>query len=162
MNWDYLAGFIDGEGTITFGRAKQRKNRRTVLLPMLIIYQKDLTPLVAIRDFLRLGMTRGAVNNAHRFEIRGAKLLPILTELSPRLLVKRRQADALIEFITCRSTKRNLTYDEHCLGLDAQMREWNRRGAAGMYNSWEGLTEEEMLERLLARRNAKLKRLIDE
>lgn len=137
MNWDYLAGFIDGEGTITFWRYRSAKGT-PCLLPYLIVYQKDPAPLRAIRDFLGVGIYRenGPIN---RYELRGKALLPVLRELSPRLLVKQRQADALIEFIECRIKLAGKPYDDHCLALDPQMRDWNRRGDSGAHNSWKHL-----------------------
>ena len=139
MNWDYLAGFIDGEGTITFWRYRSPKGT-SCLLPYLIVYQKDPAPLRAIRDFLGVGNLRenGPIN---RYELRGRALLPVLRELSPRLLVKQRQANALIEFIECRTRLAGKPYDDHCLALDPQMREWNRRGNSGAHNSWQPLEE---------------------
>jgi len=113
VNWDYAAGFIDGEGTLTFTRYGQSE------FPLLIIYQKDTEVLRQLADFFAVPVRYRSINGQvhNRLEISGAKrLLPILTELQHRLIVKREHCRLMLEFINCRLArgKYRATYDDHC------------------------------------------------
>jgi len=46
MNWDYIAGFFDGEGCITYGRSKRYR---------IMISQTHKEVLESIRDFVGVG-----------------------------------------------------------------------------------------------------------
>ncbi len=48
MNWDYIAGFFDGEGSLSFTRKRHGRLGRAFYLS---IAQKDITPLLAIQKF---------------------------------------------------------------------------------------------------------------
>jgi len=49
MNWDYIAGFFDGEGWVTLYREKKNKWGKAVKIG---IAQKDINPLIEIKKFL--------------------------------------------------------------------------------------------------------------
>lgn len=118
MNFDYLAGFIDGEGTLTFMR--QTIRGRPNLLPVLIVTQKEPDILYAIQDFLGDGK---AMPTKYRYELRGRKRLkPVLLELEPRLIIKREHCRVLLDFMGCRERSAHQSgYDEHCFNLDRQL-----------------------------------------
>lgn len=136
MNWDYLAGFIDGEGTLTFERYRSRTGAAGAMA-LLIVFQKKPEVLQEIATFLNDSTVRvrTAVNNSHRLEMRGMRLLPVLKELEPRLIIKKKQAQLLIEFIECRQKlKRRAKFDDHCKNIDAEIRKLNERGNSGKHN----------------------------
>jgi len=130
MNWDYLAGFVDGEGTITFARGQTRAGNYK-LQPRLLIGQKIKTPLVYIQDFLGVGHLLRQPGGLWVYQLDGLrKMLPVLKELQPRLLVKPEQCIVAIDYINCRLKElgRGTKLDDHCLDLDVQMRNLNKRG----------------------------------
>jgi hypothetical protein len=125
--WGYAAGFVDADGAITFDRWRQRaQSEQKLLVPMLIVTQTLDAPLVALRDLFGVGVLHGG-----RLELRGARRCePVLRRLLAELIVKRRNAEIVLEFIECRRNgSRRALYDQHCLDLDAEMRTLRRKGA---------------------------------
>jgi len=47
MNWSYIGGFFDGEGTISVPMGYEKLKR-----PVVIIYQSEKAPLLAIQQFM--------------------------------------------------------------------------------------------------------------
>lgn len=123
MSWEYIAGFIDGEGTLTFSPYKCG-GLVTAWLPQLIAFQKRGEVLFVIRDFIGTGSVRTTSNDQNKLEINGRKrLTPIIRSLAPLLIVKRRNAEILLNFFECRERTggRNRPYDEHCMNLIREM-----------------------------------------
>lgn len=116
-----MAGFIDGDGCITFDRWSQRG--RLLLTPMLIVFQKHPEAIHDIRELVGEGIVR-RTGTGHRYDLRGSKTRPALEHLQPRLHVKGREAEILLEFLDCRKTRG--PYDAHCLLLNEEMKELHR------------------------------------
>lgn len=144
VNWDYVAGFIDGEGTLTFNRYVSRHGSK-LYFPLILAVQKDPEPLRMIADFLSDWKVKSLIrwiqtaegSGSYRLEVRGKDACHVvLRSLDHRLIVKWQQARVLSEFIDCRRANPNTEYDAHCRALDAEMRELNRRGGSGVHNSW--------------------------
>jgi len=137
MNWDYLAGFVDGEGSLSLNRgaAKRTGDRPRALCfrPCLGITNNNRQVLELIQCFLRDGAIyrceRSSVNArvGWRFVIMGNRLLPVLRELEPRLHIKQRQAELLIAFIERRKQLRTRRLTETDYEFVRQCRALNNR-----------------------------------
>lgn len=100
----YLAGIVDGEGSIGIARHRVTKHNRTYFRPHLTISNtnEDLLEWLQARHF------RGnlVMNTKHRpyFKIAwgGFSVAEVLKALLPYLVIKRRHAELLIEFCKLR------------------------------------------------------------
>lgn len=120
MDWEYIAGFIDGEGTLTFDAWLQHKPKRLYLAPMLIVHQGEPEVLVAMQQVFGEGChLRQATDKSWRLELRGiTRLQPVLQKLAPKLIVKREAALALLEFMELRGEATHKEpYSERCIEL---------------------------------------------
>lgn len=113
MNWDYIAGFFDGEGTIYFRVAKtKRKGFGYDITPNFRISQKDKNILEEIQKFMAFGYVGGTrchngftneiqwSQRAHALNVQGAQNLEYLCDiLSDRVITKKKQIDYLKEYL---------------------------------------------------------------
>ena len=104
MNWNYIAGFFDGEGSVTL--YKENKNRwgRAVKIN---IEQKDTKSLKAIKKFLlekglnKVGLysrktrTTSCIQIQNKFDI-----ALFLENIIPRVIVKKKKCEKCLKFIT--------------------------------------------------------------
>ena len=104
LSWEYVAGFVDGEGSITLQMQKNASGRHC--RPILRIGNTNAHVLQLIRDFLGCGCINTMRRESKRWKpswvltIAGRKkLLPILISLRPYLVVKVAQADEVIAFM---------------------------------------------------------------
>lgn len=85
MNWDWLAGFIDGDGW--FGKEKHSG----ILYAYLYISQKDKSLLEEIRDFLGSGCITKTNNECWRLRVYNSDFLKkIIHNLEGKLHKKKR------------------------------------------------------------------------
>ena len=136
MNWDYLAGFVDGEGSI--GITSMRKGQQFV--PFLSIGNTNQQILKDIRDFLAIGYVTNGYNSKrnaktiYHYKLEGRSLLPVLLSLTPLLVVKKQQAVLVTKWIaqriaTPRSKRRGngrYTDEDHAIRFAVQA--LNKRG----------------------------------
>lgn len=130
MDWSYVAGFIDGEGTITFARTKSRAGN-PMLKPRLLIGQKLSEVLYLIQEKVGDGHIMQSGKGLYIFQHDGVRKLPLmLEELLPYLIIKKRQAEILLDYCKCRTKVlgAGIGLDQHCLDLDMEMRRLNQRG----------------------------------
>jgi len=102
-NWAYLAGLIDGEGTITVVKEVKGTAR-----PTLVIVNTNKEVLQWVKDNLNQG---NLYNKGHEKEgwkdrwawsSRGKHIKPILENILPFLKIKHQQAKLVLEFIELR------------------------------------------------------------
>ena len=100
----YIAGFFDGEGTFCF-----RKAQATRPVPAVCAVQKDVAVLLEIKDFLMraFGIDVGVyyIKSNRCWSLAANKrkdVLLLCSVLYPYLIVKKKQAAGLIEFINLR------------------------------------------------------------
>lgn len=80
--WAWLAGFVDGDGTIVFERIKQTPNVRIALS----IAQKDRRPLDWIREKLGTGSVfHSSPNDVHHIRFGPSASRRIITKMQPYL-----------------------------------------------------------------------------
>lgn len=137
MDWDYIAGFIDGEGTLTFDAWLQHKPKRLYVTPMLIVHQGHPEVLERMQKAFGEGChLRKATDKSWRLEVRGiTRLLPVLRKLESKLIVKREAALALLEFMEIRGEAAHKEpYSDRCIELlyvvDRLQRKGRRRDFA--------------------------------
>lgn len=89
----YLAGIIDGEGTIGLRTQKQKgKNRRISLTPYISIANNRKDLFVWVKEKIsNITITEHSKNSGHwMVQITGRRIKPLLEGLLPHLLVKKR------------------------------------------------------------------------
>jgi len=148
--WAYLAGLIDGEGSFVIQKtsvekiAKSSRSRTPKYLAYFCIGMVDKAPLDLIRDTIGCGKVyeERVPNRRSIWRIRFAgrlKLMPFIKELLPYLIVKKRQAEVLLDFCEKWITpdnaggKRKLVSDEELQRREEAyliMRKLNAVGAA--------------------------------
>jgi hypothetical protein len=111
----YMAGFVDGEGTIGIHRARRKENRFGYRLqPYLVISNTDVPVLEAIQQMCGNGrmLQQSNPQKPHHKMLYQIRFMPnqirhILPQLRPYLRVKAKQADYVIEFLKINTSGRN-------------------------------------------------------
>jgi hypothetical protein len=127
----YLAGIIDGEGTVTLTR--QRRNETPV--PTVSVANNNLELLKRIRRWLGGSIILKKKRKAHHNEsyawmIRHDKALRLLKDVQPYLIVKRPQAGLIIrkyKSVTHRAGRHTPELSEKKMRLVAEIRKLNKR-----------------------------------
>jgi intein/homing endonuclease len=110
MSWQYLAGFLDGEGTIVVRDELQASSDHIRRRYRVALYQNNSEVLLEIQEFLAkykitshlyvVNRKDARHNRGHVLEIRGAGLAyRLLLKIEPYLRVKEQEADQAIRFI---------------------------------------------------------------
>jgi hypothetical protein len=138
MNLDWIAGFFDGEGSVSLlvgGLRRKRKDFRYgfVITPKIAISQKDPTVLHQIKQFLGYGFVSG-----HDISIKkNSDVLRFLNDVGSRCSVKRPQVELLQKAMPhfVRSGKW-ISKKDMLILLDylAQLRELNKFRNVKMWN----------------------------
>ncbi len=116
--WAYLAGLIDGEGSFVIQKTEAQKipkscnSKSTKYLGYFCIGMVDKAPLDLIRDTIGYGKVyeERVPNRRSIWRIRFAgrlKLMPFIKELIPYLIVKKKQAELMLDFCEKWVTTRN-------------------------------------------------------
>lgn len=134
----YLAGFVDGEGCLTIGRARRKESRAGFSYEALM--NVSGTELEALRQIaVMCGNGKVQVQDKrssekhkplYRIVFSANQIRHLLPQIRPYLLVKHRQADIVLTFLSERQSGRNVTpaYWQRQEELRAQVRTLNRRG----------------------------------
>ena len=122
MNWDYIAGFFDGEGCIYKRKWKSGHNNYS-----LSITQNDIAPLVAIKDFLALSSITSTIldyKGHHRLMIHSQPgVLRMLSELKDKCIVKHQKIEDAITNLSSRELRQdNSSYGYLSVNKDARDR----------------------------------------
>jgi DNA-binding CsgD family transcriptional regulator len=137
----YIAGLLDGEGTVTINETKVRmgkkRERYLSLRPLIKIANTDREVLEWVAR--QVGGFRFATRNGREskhgkrlvYDIvlkKQKDILVFLEMLLPYLIIKRRQAELVVEFCRSRLAKPNhAPYDEGELEILAEVRRLNER-----------------------------------
>ena len=117
MNWEYLAGFVDGEGTLCITRYLQNGNLR--FAPIFSISNTNKEVSEQIRDFLTGAGARVvfcapgkrearyvkhygwsiARKPLYHVRVQGKEIRKVIDQISEGLVVKREQAQVMKEFL---------------------------------------------------------------
>ena len=142
MTWDYIAGYVDGDGSIGFSRRARGKNERTdrpaAYMPFLTIHGCHEGILLAIAEFIGAGFVRPHQRrgkpkrwrDAFYYRLGGSKnLRSVLRELAPRLIIKARQAEEVLAFLLRRKEEKNRPWKDVDYAAVDTLRQLNLRGA---------------------------------
>lgn len=134
----YVAGFVDGEGTITIGRQRRDENRAGFrYIPILIAANTDLAGLEAVRRMCgngRVSLCTPSKRQAHkhlfRLTMAANQIRRVLPQIRPFLVIKAKQADLLTEFLDLIVSGRNCSPEDwqRQEDLRAEIRSMNHRG----------------------------------
>lgn len=130
----YLAGLVDGEGTISLRTVRHPERRRKIVInPYVAIYNCVPEVLYWIHKTTELGHIRQRCPTKHQrkpvYEWITRSLVDcarISRTVLPYLIIKRRQAELLLEF--CENRALWTTYTDHELTIVDKMRALNKRG----------------------------------
>lgn len=143
ITWEWLAGFYDGEGCINL--THQRCKRETAFSPQLDLVNTHIESMELIVDFLAahdipVYVQRSENSKSYHREsnrrnkpkmtIRIARMANVkrfLELILPHLVLKRKQALLLLEFVSTRATKRTLTTARD-FEIHEELRRLNRKG----------------------------------
>jgi hypothetical protein len=134
----YLAGIIDGEGTITIGRQKQYK-RETYVFRTWIFVANTFKPLVELLKQRHGGnWALGGKPRTKRYKqgyvwhmLDRETIAPLLRSIMPYLVVKRRQAELVLRFIESRQLQpRGAAYTPEEFRIYETVRDMNRGSKA--------------------------------
>ena len=102
MDWSYVAGYFDGEGTV---RLNEVPSRPGYLLTGLSWANTHLESLEAIRDFISCGTIRPKARREHYrpgYELvvnRADDVLRVGEQMLPHLIIKRARLKEMLEFV---------------------------------------------------------------
>lgn len=134
----YLAGLMDGEGSISIIRPNRYDRETFRLQPQAMISGTD--PMLAeylqtTLDAKVLTRIRPMKNSRPTWQVGwyGFRCYPIVKLVEPHLLIKRDQAQIVIEFLESRINHDtyNQGYTEHEMALYERIRGLNRHGLSG-------------------------------
>lgn len=136
----YLAGFLDGEGYIAIMKRRERQVK-DMYIPYIVVantqkevlnlFQKQFGGKLYLKKFKNYKW-----KNCYRWDIRGSQVKKILECLLPYLVLKRKQAESLLKYIT---KSYGVYFRKGCKGMPIQfhkdrikiyekMRQLNRKG----------------------------------
>lgn len=137
MDWRYLAGFVDGEGSICLSRggSYRYKNvpRVPTYRPWFAISNNHRGVLELIREFVGLGTIQNHPRSnpnakpGYSFQVGGLCIEPVLRGLHPYLIIKKRQAEVALSFIERRRHQRTRPFTEEDYAFVEEMRRLNDR-----------------------------------
>ena len=112
MNWKYIAGFFDGEGSVGW-YGKDNKN------PRITISQKNDKVLFKIKEFLLKEKIRSGIANKDSKEIvtqlfitRRKDVESFLKNIIPHLIVKKRGAERVLDLVLKTNYKTRYSIEE--------------------------------------------------
>lgn len=122
--WAYLAGIVDGEGTITILRVSKRRGQTHILQPKIDVTntsERLLRWLGEKVDMRVNGRTKPLKSGDITFkrppavcydiQIWGYRVYHVLTGIEPYLIIKREQAHFVKAFIESRTARSEATYN---------------------------------------------------
>lgn len=114
ISLEYIAGIVDGEGSIYIAREKPDKTHRNFSFsPRFVITNSYLPLLELINKYYNLGKIRFAKQGKNKvvYDIRIASPIGIesfLTKILPFLIIKKPQAILMLDFIKNRKKTKNI------------------------------------------------------
>ena len=134
----YLAGFFDGEGTLTIGRAKRTESRAGFTYEAIMtVGNTDMEALNAVLAMsgngkIQLSDKRKVLGHKPMYRVlfSANQIRHVLPQIRPYLRVKARQADIVAEFLESKFNGLHVTPDRWQLWEDlrAEVRALNLRG----------------------------------
>lgn len=144
-DYAYLAGIVDGEGTITFSRITTRRNGHIYFnySPHLSISNTDLEMIMSLRRRFGGGVVRVTPprnklwKRGNYLYFRREEMLALLPKVIPYLTSKKRKAELMLEYMRTRTESVRQGKNGRFVGIPlterqrkiiAEIRKKNRRG----------------------------------
>lgn len=139
--WIYLAGIIDGEGTIGI-YGNKRPDSRPALRPSISISNTDERLIDAIMTTLPnsiyLSRAKSRKEKHHKFQLNIRienyfSVLYVLKKIIPYLIIKKKQAEIMLKFVLLRNGQKTLSggyrhYGNKEYELCSEMKKLNQKG----------------------------------
>jgi hypothetical protein len=136
--WAYIAGLIDGEGTITVKRDKRKQ--WAIFSPHVRISMTDKEPMMTIKGWLEKAgfhpseLRSQEVDYFYGFQLcRSKEIIDFLEAIIPYLIAKKRHARVLREFCKSRTENFHKPYTKSELDLISEIRALNAPKSVGGY-----------------------------
>jgi hypothetical protein len=135
----YVAGLIDGEGTITIARQRRGSSPTWRYQPRLLVVNTDLRLIEAVRHALNVGIVyqskadrTGAIpanwNPVHRFQATAQQAIYALKIVRPYLIAKAEHADIVLDMPTRSKNHRDTSAVAGQVAAFEAIARLNRRG----------------------------------
>jgi hypothetical protein len=132
----YVAGIVDGEGTISISFYRPRGSSKIMpnMMPIVLVSNSN-RDLINYLHPLLLGSTLKTAKatdiRKEVYAIQVARLLDVealLTQILPYLVVKRRQAELVLEYCALRKKDTLLSYNDRLFEIAKEVRGLNEKG----------------------------------
>lgn len=124
----YLAGLVDGEGTISITKDKRRR-----LMPKLKVYNNSLNLLKKVREWLGKGHIYYGYKGHHSGKVFELTMLrdihSLLNQIGDYLILKNRHHEILMEF--CERRLNSFSIDQKDYQLHQEIKTLNAKGQGG-------------------------------
>jgi len=141
----YLAGFLDGEGSIGMYKATRANMKEGfTYVPHVVVYNTNRESIERFQRVFGIGSvnsrSRPGEKTCYQWDVSNRSVIPVLKALRPYLTVKSRQADLVIEAAEISGTRRGHGMEtryreaggyfapERLNKIYAELKELNRRG----------------------------------
>ena len=144
LRWAWLAGFWDGEGTIGIIREKRSANKSGYRYTCYMsIANTSLESMKAVADMLSISLDQIKLDNqahlskhplhkpCYKITVRGRRVLLPIIKMLPYLVVKKRQAQVVIDLASCIEPRENYLFPEEEVAREKawqETMELNKRG----------------------------------
>lgn len=96
----YIAGFMDGEGCLTFSVSWNKNGTAKYCFPMLQVGNKNPKPTRYVADLLKLSFKPRRLAKINYLNMSGAqRIKELLVHLIPHLILKKEQAQLMLKFL---------------------------------------------------------------
>lgn len=132
--WHYLAGLIDGEGSVRIAKAVHQNkygNKRLHLVPQISIANTDNRMMdFLVKEFggfFHAKKREGKWRTIYQWHMQGLKE-DFFKNLNGKLILKQEQLKLILDFIQLRKRKEHQRYDEKEIEVFLKIRELNKKG----------------------------------
>ena len=135
MDWAYIAGFFDGEGSICLARGGAYRYKGEPRVPTYRCGLRMTNTHEGVLHEIAAFAGVGAVYRSHRpprlpifnYVVNGSKCAPVLRGMLPHLVVKRARCELALVFIVRRGLQTTRPFEQADYDMVAQMQTLNAR-----------------------------------
>jgi hypothetical protein len=137
VDWSYVAGFVDGEGSLCIHRGGtyvyKGVPRWPTYRPLIAVSNNHRGVLEQMRDFIGFGSIHNHPRSSpnaklgYALHLSGFRIAPVLEKLQPLLIIKKRQAEVMLAFIERRRRQKTRPFTSEDYAHVEEMRRLNDR-----------------------------------